>query len=70
MPKLTEFEVAQLRSAVPQIMENIILGQSFVTGDTTIPAKFRRHKRVCDEALKQKIEECSVRAGLKSASSQ
>ncbi|XP_044254530.1 malate dehydrogenase-like [Tribolium madens] len=63
MPKINEMETSRLRAAVPHIVENILLGQTFIHGDFSVPPKFKV-KRTCDELLKQKVQECNRVAGI------
>ncbi|KAJ3659118.1 hypothetical protein Zmor_010825 [Zophobas morio] len=61
MPRTNELEIARLKAAVPHILENILLGQTFLHGDFDLPFKPRK---VCDEVLKQKVQECNQRANM------
>jgi malate/lactate dehydrogenase len=63
MPKINEFEIARLRAAMPHILENVLLGQTFLHGDFSLPSKFKI-KKSCDALLKEKVQECNLRAGI------
>ncbi|EFA02020.1 malate dehydrogenase [Tribolium castaneum] len=63
MPKINDLETTRLRAAEPHIVENILLGQTFIHGDFSIPPKFKV-KRTCDALLKRKVQECNNRAGM------
>ncbi|RZC39697.1 malate dehydrogenase, mitochondrial [Asbolus verrucosus] len=63
MPKINELEITRLKSALPHILENIFLGQTYLNGEFSLPPQFRT-KRRCDVHLKQKLKERNIRSGI------